>query len=104
MLIENNLIVNYFIIYSSLDSANSDTYPGYRLKYKRKLCRRCFDRSCLKFIFTVKHALQLSCCDEDKNRLRKRGWAIRDRLVVPFGEEGRDEEINIQRETRCPGR
>lgn len=54
--------------------------------------------------FAIKRALQLSCCDKDKNRLRKRGWAIRDRLVVPFGEESRGQEINIQRETRCPGR
>lgn len=35
---------------------------------------------------------------EIKIELRKRGWAIRDRLVVPFGEEGRDEEINIYSE------
>lgn len=98
------MIVSYFIIYNYfrlIPPILTGIQARVQIEIQTKISYR--KRSCLGFRFRYK-ILQSSCCDKDKNRLRKRGWAIRDRLVVPFGEEGRDKEINIQRETRCPGR
>lgn len=77
---------------------------GHRSKYERKLAvdlkGRVWDFSftikCTRYNYRVVIKIKIELC--------KRGWAIRDQLVVPFSEKGRDEEINIQRETRCPGR
>lgn len=103
------MIVSYFIIYSSFDSVNSDGYPiqvRIQIEIQTKISHR-FKRACSGFsTFTIiKYAYNYRVVMKIKIELRKREWAIRDRLVVPFeDEEGRDEEINIQRETRCPGR